>query len=472
MCELTDICAICKRRSDIDGFSFISCGQIFHTSCLATLMRSRRSSSLPCPTCRRPFLRKNLPQLYLNEPKCRDHCGVNEEEPPTAAVVVEIIDAAESNAASTDAAGEQTSAFNVTVEPSTGARSRDPVILFDDGTVMAPVDEISSTTTSMPSLELMDPDYSGAAVSEFHHKPREVSSEDISRSVCHLFLQGVVDESTSSITVHAMAESDAVVPPAIPEDVSAERRLALITVERGALQFELAALQGNLREMRRLWAVVKRHFDKCVADMDACVRELFSAYVQDVNEAANFTRQHRFSYNNMNLRHGHAAEQRDVFDRSLRIARGYMDGRHGSTMQFDVFSSHADGAVNNVFPVPCHLYHQRVPATWGRGASSNGVNPPSTGANPPTSRSSNPSSTRAVNSTAGRAVRRIQGDRGGYVFWPRESYRECDYPIVRVTRSGRPRGRQSRQADCGGRQQAERQRHHSPVPLLFNGNAN
>ena len=229
MCKLSDICAICKRRLDIDDFSSISCGHIFHTTCLAALMRSCCSSSIPCPTCRRPFLRKNLPQLYLNEPKCKDHCGVEEEEPPTAAVVVEIVEASESNAASTDAARGQTSVSNVTVEPSTGARSRDPVILFDDGSVLAPADEVSSTTTSMPSLESMDPDYSGAAVSEFHHDPREVSSDDITRSIRHLFLQGVVDEDTSSVTVHAMAESDAVVPPAIPEDVSAERRLALIT---------------------------------------------------------------------------------------------------------------------------------------------------------------------------------------------------------------------------------------------------
>ena len=58
---------------------------------------------------------------------------------------------------------------------------------------------------------------------------------------------------------------------------------------------------------------------------------------------------------------------------------------------------------------------------------------------------------------------------GGFVYWPRESYNQRDYPIITVS-SGRARGRQSGQVVRGG--SSTRQRRQSPAPVVNRGNAN
>merc|ERR1712002_865877 len=53
MCQVTELCAICKRRSETHEFQMIKCGHPFHASCLQSLMASGRVHS--CPTCRQRF---------------------------------------------------------------------------------------------------------------------------------------------------------------------------------------------------------------------------------------------------------------------------------------------------------------------------------------------------------------------------------------------------------------------------------
>ena len=75
----------------------------------------------------------------------------------------------------------------------------------------------------MPSLESVDDDYVEAEVTVLHGNSREPTSDDIARSIRHLFNEGLVSEQTSPAVLHAMAEADAVLPPTVQQDEDRER---------------------------------------------------------------------------------------------------------------------------------------------------------------------------------------------------------------------------------------------------------
>ena len=426
----------------------IRCGHPFHTSCLQSLMASGRVHS--CPTCRQRFRAEHVSPVYFNDPKCAEHCDGGQAEP---SVADDVVVYASSNAAGVTGAD---------VGASTGARSRNPVeVIIANSSVLAPFNDDASISTSMPSLESVDADYTEASTTNLGRPSREVSSSDIARSIRHLYTSGAVDEGTSPAIIHAMAEADSEATPEVPRDCVNE--LQRLRTERGAMMVELNALEANRREVQRLWDTAKAALEDLTTQFDACVRELTSAYISDVEDAASFTRQHRFSFNNMNLRQGDAPQQRRAFDRSLNITRGYLSGRHSGNVRFDVYGSRADGSVNHSHPVHRHYYTQQGRPT-GRESLHRGRN----------DASFQPSSRRPVNGD--------QGNNGGYSYWPRQNFDARDFPIVRVSASGRQRGRGSAQnrgsrQGQGGQSDVREQRNHSSnrlgnrpsVPLLHNG---
>ena len=67
------------------------------------------------------------------------------------------------------------SGADIVVEASSGARSRDPIVI-DDGEEQVPAaddTEVQSTLLSMPSLESVDDDYTEAEVTVLHGNSRE-----------------------------------------------------------------------------------------------------------------------------------------------------------------------------------------------------------------------------------------------------------------------------------------------------------
>ena len=413
--------------------------------------------------------------IFFNDLRCGDHCEGASEEPaapapaPAADGDVIIIES--------PAAGSY-----VNGEPS-GARN-DPIIILDNGAVLTPADD-SSSVSSMPSLESVNPefanpDFTNASTSDRQHPVREITTNDITRSVRHLVATGVVDETTSPAVVHGMAEADNFMTPRIPEDVSMERRLAAITIERNVLLVEISALEMRSAETRRLWEAAREHFRNLVTEFDSCVREQFSAYVEDVNDAADFTRRNRFSYHNMALRQGNAPDQRRVFEASMNIARGFISGRHDGSVDFNVYGSHADGAINRSIATPQHRYTQQAPATREGEVSGAGE-------------------TSSVNhrgvTTSGNPFRRIEGNIegsiGGYAYWPRFDWRDYpSYPHITVNydrhasdsdhedreqilqRIGQGQVRQRERGGRGNPRGRYQGRGQSSVPLVYPGNPN
>ena len=430
MHQISEICAICTRRTPISEFQALRCGHSFHTICLSAMVGARGSSRNPCPSCRRSFTRDDRTNLFFNDPRCEDHCRHDGDE------------AAESVAPE--------AAEAVVVNPASGARSRRPTVVVRDGALMMPDD--ASSVSSMPSLETVDPDYVGSTTSTNRHQVREVTSDDLGRSIRHLFAEGVVTEDTPSTVVHAMAEADAISPPAIPEDASAERQMSLMKIERGALLIDISALEAKQREMDRQWATLKRQVEKLVREFDCVVRELFSAYVEDVTEAADFTRRNRFSFNNMNLRQGNAPNQRRAFETSMNITRGMLDGRHDGSVDFEVYNSRADGAINGFHPVPTHRYSQQasvdsadwpvppMPAAVAERRRRFGQDA-SVGAGNGRQVRGRGTGSGARQASSRRPEVRIENAVPGEIFTPVDP----DYPIIRIVSSGNGRQRQQQQ---------------------------
>ena len=166
MCQVTDLCAICKHRSETHEFQMIRCSHPFHASCLQSLMASGRVHS--CPTCRQRFRAKRVSPVYFNDPKCAEHCKGGQAEPSVAGDVI-----VEASSGATGAAGAKVGA-------STGARSRNPYkVIIANSSVLAPFNDDASVSTSMPSLESVDPDYTKASTTNLGRPTREVSSDDI-----------------------------------------------------------------------------------------------------------------------------------------------------------------------------------------------------------------------------------------------------------------------------------------------------
>ena len=382
--------------------------------------RSRHS----CPTCRHRFRDDGHGPIYLNDPMCSEHCPGGAAEsviPDTASEVASAVASAVVTAVASAIASEDGPAgADIVVQASTGARSRNPTIFLDNGDVLQPADddsEIPSSIVSVPSLESVDEDYVESETTVLYGNTREASADDIARSIRHLFNAELADENTSPSVLHAMAEADASLPPTLHQDEDRERTIARLTTERAGMMVELAALERNLQEVRRLWDAAKAQLSSLVTDFDACIRELTSAYIEDVEGAATFTRQNSFNLNNLRLRQGNVPQQRRAFDRTLNVMRGHLDGRHDGHIRFDSYNSRADGAVMNSHPVQRHRYLQRAPSNYQQGVISR------------------------------HPVTRIEGNLGGFAVWPERNFHAQDYPMVRVSssvpRGGRqpPRGR-------------------------------